>query len=145
MPCSVLSKKDARLLKPTTIDYVLDTSVLIEIIRQNPAIRFHLATAQDLYVSSIALGELYYGAQYSANPAKGIAEIDALAQTLGLLVVDGTTARAYGDIKSELRSMGQMIPDNDIWIAAAARQYGLTLATRDAHFNRIAGLLVEQW
>lgn len=40
---------------------------------------------------------------------------------------------------------GLLIPDNDIWIAATAAQYGLTLAARDAHFKRISGLSVEMW
>jgi tRNA(fMet)-specific endonuclease VapC len=132
-------------LSQTNIDYLLDTSVLIEILDQNAAMQPHLATANDLYISAVALGELFYGAQNSTNPAKGTAEVDALSQTMGLLIVDGITARAYGAIKRELRIKGQMIPDNDIWIAAIARQYALTLATRDAHFNRVAGLQIETW
>ena len=38
-----------------------------------------------------------------------------------------------------------MLPDNDLWIAATAIQYGLTLAARDHHFTWIAGLMLEQW
>lgn len=132
-------------MNPTKFDYLLDTSVLVEIIDRNTAMQSHLTTANDLYISAVALGELLYGAQHSAHPTKGIAEVEALSQTLGLLVVDGITAHAYGIIKHELRQQGQMIPENDIWIAATARQFGLALATRDAHFNRITGLLVEQW
>jgi tRNA(fMet)-specific endonuclease VapC len=132
-------------LSQTNINYLLDTSVLIEILDQNPAMQPHVATANALYISAVALGELWYGAQNSANPAQGIAEVDALSQTLRLLAVDGITARVYGDIKRELRSKGQMIPDNDIWIAATARQYGLMLAMSGAYFNRIAGLWVQMW
>ena len=33
----------------------------------------------------------------------------------------------------------------DIWIVAVARQHGLTLVSRDAHFQQIEGLLVEAW
>jgi len=29
------------------------------------------------------------------------------------------------------------MPDNDLWIAATAIQYGVTLAARDAHFTWI--------
>jgi predicted nucleic acid-binding protein len=36
-------------------------------------------------------------------------------------------------------------PDNDLWIAALARQYSLTLASRDAHFRDVDGLNVEEW
>jgi tRNA(fMet)-specific endonuclease VapC len=37
------------------------------------------------------------------------------------------------------------MPDNDLWIAATAIQYDLTLAARDAHLNWVPGLRVEQW
>ncbi|HEY4572503.1 MAG TPA: PIN domain-containing protein [Thermoanaerobaculia bacterium] len=40
---------------------------------------------------------------------------------------------------------GRPIPENDIWIAASARQHGLTLATRDGHFDDVDGLITETW
>jgi tRNA(fMet)-specific endonuclease VapC len=40
---------------------------------------------------------------------------------------------------------GQPIPENDIWIAAIAEQHGLTLVTKDAHFNAIDHLKIEKW
>jgi tRNA(fMet)-specific endonuclease VapC len=55
------------------------------------------------------------------------------------------TAQYYGKIKDGLRLKGRPIPENDIWVAAAAMQYGLPVATRDAHFNEVDGLLVENW
>jgi tRNA(fMet)-specific endonuclease VapC len=51
----------------------------------------------------------------------------------------------YGEIKSSLRQKGKPIPDNDIWIAASARQHSLTLVTRDAHFDEIDDLARERW
>jgi tRNA(fMet)-specific endonuclease VapC len=38
-----------------------------------------------------------------------------------------------------------LIPENDIWIAASAVQYGLTLATRDRHFEEVERLQTEAW
>jgi predicted nucleic acid-binding protein len=35
--------------------------------------------------------------------------------------------------------------DKAVWIAAAAQQYGLPLATRDGHFKEIDGLALEIW
>jgi tRNA(fMet)-specific endonuclease VapC len=37
------------------------------------------------------------------------------------------------------------MPDNDLWIAATAIQYSITLAARDSHFYWIDELRVEQW
>ena len=47
------------------------------------------------------------------------------------------TARHYGIIKSQLKKKGRPIPENDVWIAAIAKEYDLTLVTRDDHFSYI--------
>jgi len=62
-----------------------------------------------------------------------------------VLACDTETAREYGQIKNSLRAKGKPIPENDIWIAAIAIQYDLTLVTRDGHFTEIEGLATETW
>jgi tRNA(fMet)-specific endonuclease VapC len=62
-----------------------------------------------------------------------------------VLACDLDTAREYGVIKNALREKGRLIPENDIWIAAIARQHDLTLVTRDEHFKEIKHLKVEMW
>lgn len=42
-----------------------------------------------------------------------------------------------------LWTIGRPIPTNDVWIAAGAMQYGLTILTTDAHFTHIAQVLVH--
>ena len=37
------------------------------------------------------------------------------------------------------------VADNDLWIAAIARQYDLPLATRDAHFAQVPSLRTVAW
>jgi tRNA(fMet)-specific endonuclease VapC len=56
-----------------------------------------------------------------------------------------TTAQQYGEIKNALRAKGRPIPENDLWIAALSLQYGLTVVTRDDHFNAIDGLPIATW
>ena len=48
-------------------------------------------------------------------------------------------------VKDELRQKGRPIPENDIWIAAIAREHKLVLATRDKHFDQVEGLKVDKW
>ena len=48
----------------------------------------------------------------------------------------------FGEIKSELRSKGKMIPLNDIWIAAHTIETGSKLITYDSHFKHISGLRI---
>jgi tRNA(fMet)-specific endonuclease VapC len=97
------------------------------------------------YVSTVALGELYYGAEHSIYVEKSRADVDKLAGTMTVLAADHATARKYGLLKHEQRVKGLMLPDNDLWIAATALQYGLTLVARDHHFTWIAGLTLEHW
>jgi tRNA(fMet)-specific endonuclease VapC len=51
----------------------------------------------------------------------------------------------YGELKAVLRDRGTPIPENDLWIAAIARQHDTPLVTRDVHFDAIPGLRVERW
>ena len=48
-------------------------------------------------------------------------------------------------LKEELAKKGMMIPDNDIWIAALARQNDVALAHRDEHFQSITGIQMLKW
>jgi len=47
--------------------------------------------------------------------------------------------------KVNLAERYRPIPENDIWIAATAKQYDLTVASRDNHFDAIDGLSLESW
>ena len=58
--------------------------------------------------------------------------------------MDGETAERYGEIFSQLRAAGTPIPINDVWIAAAAMQWGLRVHTTDPHFGRVPQVAVEQ-
>lgn len=125
--------------------YLLDSSVLVLSLRQDATTFQRLARAKALYVSSVALGELYYGAAHSIHVEKSLGEVDGIVHSMTILVSDSATAKIYGYVKHVQRTKGLMIPDNDLWIAATAIQYRLTLATRDRHFSWIAGLDLEQW
>jgi tRNA(fMet)-specific endonuclease VapC len=126
--------------------YLLDSSVLILSLRGDTAIAARIAAAPQVYGSSIVLGELYFGAYSSpTRPDAAVADVETVERTIVTLVADATTARNYARIKDELKRRGLTMPDNDLWVAATAIQYGITLAARDAHFNWIPALSIEQW
>jgi tRNA(fMet)-specific endonuclease VapC len=108
-------------------------------------VKQQLAKAAEVFLPSIALGELYYGARKSGRPTENLARIDELAASGVVLACDTDTARHYGDIKNYLRLKGRPLPENDIWIAALAQQYQLTLVTRDDHFQEIEALQTIAW
>ena len=126
-------------------DVLLDTNILIALFANEAAVVDQLKQAEQVYVSSVALGELYYGACKSGRAKENIARLDEFAASNVVLGCDAGVARGYGEVKEKLRQKGQPIPENDIWIAASALHYNLTLVTRDAHFQDVEGLKVEAW
>lgn len=101
--------------------------------------------AEAVFAPSIAIGELFYGAQKSARVKENLARVETFATTVAVLPCDTDAARRFGEIKEQLRRKGRPIPTNDMWIAAIALQRGLTLATRDDHFANVDGLLIDRW
>ena len=125
--------------------YLLDTNIIIAILAEDRAVLRKLASGLLVYIPSVALGELFFGALKSARPRANVSRVEELAGRGVVLACDAGTSRRYGEVKHQLKSLGRPIPDNDIWIAAMAMQHGLTLVTRDPHFDHVRGLRVEGW
>ena len=125
--------------------YLLDTNVVIALFAKNPLTHARLAETEEVFVSCIAIGELYFGACKSTKVQENIARIDDFVLNNSVLSCDSDTAKRYGSIKNDLKVKGQPIPENDIWIAAIAQQHSLILVTNDAHFDIIDNLTVEKW
>ena len=125
--------------------FLLDTNIIIAIFADDRTLIDRLSVADEIFLPAVALGELYYGAGKSARSDANIGRIDEFAAAIVVLGCDQITARHYGQIKTDLRSKGCPIPENDIWIAAVARQHGLTLLSRDSHFAEIGDLPAQSW
>ena len=123
---------------------LLDTSVVIAIFRKDPAAEALVSGGGETFLPVPALGELYYGVPRSRRPDLALAQLTSFAATLTILSCDDETARFYGEIKDKLLAKGRPLPENDIWIAAIARQHSMTLLTRDAHYDQISGLSVRR-
>jgi tRNA(fMet)-specific endonuclease VapC len=110
---------------------------LIALFSEDQLILERIANANEVFVPCIAIGELYFGAYKPIKFQENLIHIDEFALSNSVLACDAGTAKEYGDIKSRLKVKGQPIPENDIWIAAIAQQYDLTLATKDMHFGLV--------
>ncbi len=130
---------------PETGSLLLDTTVVVAIFRRIPGIREQVTASHDLLLSLFALGELEYGIARSSQPDRQREAVSAFCQGVRVLAPGAQTAREYGRLKAELAQAGTLIPENDIWIAALAREHGLTLATLDAHFKRVGNLQLFAW
>lgn len=122
--------------------YLLDTNIVIGLFAGDEIVAEVLRQADSVFVASIVLGELYFGAHKSVHVHANLARIDQLAASVAVLGTDVETARRYGEIKNRLRQKGRPIPENDIWLAALALQYDLVVLTRDEHFDEVEGLRV---
>lgn len=122
---------------------LVDTNVVIALFAGDPAIIEGLKRQEAVFLCVPVLGELRYGAQASARVESNLTRLDEFAKALIVLPCDTGTAEAYAEVKFDLRKKGRPIPENDVWIASIARQYDLTLLTRDVHFQEIENLNVE--
>ena len=124
---------------------LLDTNIVIGLFANDQAILARLSKTDHIFISSIVLGELYFGACKSAHPDQNVRRVEELISANAVLVCDAVTAAHYGRIKKALREKGRPLPENDIWIAALAQQHGLTVISRDQHFKEIESLPLEAW
>jgi tRNA(fMet)-specific endonuclease VapC len=124
---------------------LLDTNVVVAHFRNDPDLTARLRATPAIYVPWVVLGELHYGARLAQRRKAQLALIRDFLQSATLLLPDQSTSERYGEVKAELASIGKPIPDNDIWIAAMARQFDLPLATRDGHFAAVPRLTTLAW
>ena len=129
----------------TAGNIMLDTNVVVAHFRNNPDVTARLRLATGIYVPWVVLGELHFGALRAQRREIQLALIRDFLQNASLVMPDRNTSEQYGQVKAELTNIGKLIPDNDIWIAAAARQYDLPLVTRDGHFDHVPQLTTVAW
>jgi tRNA(fMet)-specific endonuclease VapC len=122
---------------------LVDTNVVILLFAGDPIAIESVRGQEAVYLCAPVLGELRYGAEASAQVESNLARLDQFAAALIILPCDADTAAAYGRVKFGLRKKGRPIPENDVWIAALAKQHGLCLLTRDRHFQEVEGLEIE--
>jgi tRNA(fMet)-specific endonuclease VapC len=124
---------------------LLDTNAVVALFSGEPAATERFESDDAVFLCVHVLGELRYGALASARVADNLARLDRFSSLLPVLSCDSETVTHYANIRFALRRTGKPIPENDIWIAAIARQHGLTLLSRDAHFRQVADLDVESF
>ena len=109
---------------------VLDTSVVVAVLRRVPGLMDRMRGAEELLVPLVVLGELEYGANLAAQQERQREAVRAFMEGATLLLPTARTAAEYGRVKAALKAAGTPTPENDIWIAAVALEHGLPLATR---------------
>ena len=124
---------------------LLDTNAVIAVFAGDASALAVVSPADECFISSIVLGELFYGARHSSRMTDNLNRIQKFCDATTVLSCDAGTASEYGTVKSQLRAKGRPIPENDVWIAAVAVQYGIPLLSCDQHFDDVPGLRRIQW
>lgn len=129
---------------------VLDTSALIELERALQAgVAEHLAWDDELVLPAIVWAEALSGvrmADSATRAARRRAHLETIRMLTGIEPFSAAIAEHYADIYAELSARGELIPQNDMAVAATARElgFGVLVGARDeAHFRRVAGVPVK--
>ena len=132
------------------IECLLDTNILSYFIRGRHAeLNSRVTEAierERACVSVIVRAEVRFGQSGMLANDKRRRAIDLLLDQLPALPWTAAAADAYGTLKAQLQSTGRPIGELDTQIAAHALAEGLVLVTHNTrHFERIAGLKLEDW
>jgi predicted nucleic acid-binding protein len=124
---------------------LLDTSAYSAFMRGHEEIRQAIRTNEEIFLNAIVVGELTAGFIKGGRRRKNEAELRRFLASarVGLLDVTDETAERYAAILIGLWQAGTPIPTNDIWIAASAMEYGLSVLTTDQHYQKIPQIIVE--
>lgn len=121
---------------------LVDTNVIIRYIKDEGNLD-DIFEDERICFSSITLGELLLGAECSTRKAENAEVYNDFCKELEEIKPDSSVAPYYAKIKAQLKQNGHPIPENDIWIAACAMVYDLTVVTADKHFSFINGISIE--
>jgi tRNA(fMet)-specific endonuclease VapC len=129
--------------------YLLDTNMVIYFRQKRSETimrRFAQLRPGEAAISVITYGELLYGAMKSLAPSSAVERLHHLMQELHPLPLPESAGETYGRIRADLAAKGEMIGNNDLWIAAHALAAGLTLVTNnEREFRRVRGLKIQNW
>jgi len=131
------------------IRFMLDTNICVELLRgRAPGLleRLRQFEIDEVGISSITLAELQYGVAKSSRPARHEALLAEFCAPLAITPFDHLAAETYGHVRVELERAGTPIGPLDTLIASHALALDVTLVTNnEREFNRVSGLLVENW
>ncbi len=127
--------------------FLLDTDTCIEILRGNDqVIRRRRGVYLEVVTSEITASELYFGAATSKDPLKNKRVVDTFLETIRVVPIGWNGARFFGVFKAQLKGVGKLIPDADLWVGSISRALSLTVVTGNTrHLGRIPGVVTEDW
>ncbi len=129
--------------------YLLDTNICIYAMKgMYPPIRQRLLSIrpENIFVSSVTVGELEYGAAKSRWGDRTREIMRSFLANFEILPFDGDDAVHFGRFRALLATAGTPVGAYDVMIAAQGVARNLIVVTHNTkEFSRIPGLTVEDW
>ncbi|MDZ7954723.1 type II toxin-antitoxin system VapC family toxin [Nostoc sp. DedQUE09] len=126
--------------------YLLDTDTCIYWIKDINSVRNKVREIgwEQIYICSITVAELYFGAYNFQRVVENLTRAENFTQNLPVIPLTDFALRKYGELKAELRRIGQTIAEFDLLIASVAVAENYILVTHNIrHYSRISNLRLE--
>lgn len=124
---------------------ILDTNAFSAFADGDPALAGVIGKERELAVPVVVLGEYLYGIRHSRFRERYEEWLKRRLPLFELLPIRRETAEWYAEVRRELKKTGKSIPNNDVWIAALAREHRLGVVSRDGHFEAVKGVRLVRW
>src|SRR5579872_3308323 len=120
--------------------YMLDTDICIFVLRNRPAKMYESFRrfADEICISAITVGELYYGVERSAMRNENRRIVEEFIGNVTVLPFTTRGAAHFAQLRAELTGAGLICGPYDMLIAGHARSEDLTVVTNNLReFGRI--------
>ena len=128
---------------------MLDTNICIYIIKNKPQSarkKFLEFNIGELYISSITVSELIYGAYKSQFVQKNLEALKTFLLPFEIVDYDVSASMKYGELRASLEKVGKVIGNMDMLIAGHALALNMTLVTNNIkEFHRVEKLKLDNW
>ena len=128
---------------------MLDSNICIYIAKKKPPEvlqRFTNLEPGEVGMSVVTYGELYTGACKSNQKEIALQKLERIQHIIPAQAMSIKVAQHYGKLRGLLELSGEIIGNNDLWIAAHALDLELVLVSNNQReFERVPGLALENW
>ena len=126
---------------------LMDTDICVELLRGNQrVIERRRNVAGEIAVAFMTVGELFYGADRSTQPARNHELVERFLLSVTCIHSNRHIMERFGNLKAHLATRGETLPDADILIAATTLTHAdAVVSGNQAHFARFPGLTVLDW
>jgi tRNA(fMet)-specific endonuclease VapC len=125
------------------VGVLIDTSVLVAAERSKVELKRIVQDVEQYSISTVSAAELLHGVHRSTGRQSQLrsAYVELILATFEVLPIDLIVVRACAQISAALAKSQARVNANDLWIAATANAYGLSVLAFDGDFDRIPGVI----